>query len=149
VIVSGNAGCALDRQMLTNNTQAPGEREVIAYEQMVQASYQIYNRCPATYTGRALFQGQSQNWDIVVSGHICPAANADLNGDTASMIDLPLCVGSDIGRSSPSGKLGLNLALGKAPVPSNYRIHTVLSFPFLDHFLLCLYFPNGLFPRST
>ncbi|KAK0747028.1 hypothetical protein B0T18DRAFT_391367 [Schizothecium vesticola] len=58
---------------------ATGEREVITFEQMVQASYQIYNRCPATYTGRALFQGQSQNWDIVVSGHICPAENADLN----------------------------------------------------------------------
>ena len=41
----------------------------------------IYNRCPATYTGRVYFQGQDQNWDIVVSGDSCDSIvkSDDLN----------------------------------------------------------------------
>lgn len=46
---------------------------------MGQAAMQIYNNCP-TYTGRALFQGKDQTWDIVVSGHTCPEDETlDLN----------------------------------------------------------------------
>ncbi|KAK1829739.1 hypothetical protein QBC39DRAFT_355779 [Podospora conica] len=67
---------------LRKNTRVgPGRSDPVSFKQAADGARQIYDRCPNTYTGRAVFQGVGQNWDIVVSGHSCEDLNVgdDLN----------------------------------------------------------------------